>query len=350
MKQLQGFFLASGMLFLTLGTVDTQGVITNYVVNLDAPPELRWIKVVEDYKEIVKFAHSVIRSYVPENLIPLVEEIGADIDNYIKQPYATEMRGIAKALNCSLGDVVLVNLIYDISAFCTSIVSQDDHGQIWHSRNLDYDFGDMLRNITIHVDFNSQGQTVYSAITYAGYIGILSGQKPMAFSITVDERDQGSIFENILLAILDKKAVPMSFLVRDTLANQPDFESAIKHLSTTDTVSSVYFILAGVNPGEGAVITKERLETIDIWRLDPDQGRWFVVETNYDHWTTPPPSDDRRDPANKAMTRLGQQNINKVSLFAVMSVQPVLNNHTTYTVIMSPAQPQLMQAWIRNCS
>ncbi|KAL3881915.1 hypothetical protein ACJMK2_028302 [Sinanodonta woodiana] len=349
MKQLLGLFLACGILFLTLETVDAQGVINNYEVSLDVPPELRWTKVVEDYKEIVQFAHSVIRSYVPEDLIPLVEEIGADIDNYIKQPYAAEMRGIARALNCSLGDVVLVNLIYDISAFCTSIVSQDDHGQIWHSRNLDYDFGGMLRNITVHVDFVSEGQTVYSAITYAGYIGILSGQRPKAFSITVDERDQGSIFENILVAILDKKAVPMSFLVRDTLANEPDFESAINHLSKTDTVASVYFIIAGVNPGEGAVITKERLATIDIWRLDPANGRWFEVETNYDHWTTPPPDDDRRDPANKAMTRLGQSNINKPSLFAVMSVRPVLNNHTTYTVIMSPAQPQLMQAWIRNC-
>jgi len=32
------------------------------------------------------------------------------------------------------------------------------HGQIWHSRNLDYDFTDILRNITIAVDFQSGGQ------------------------------------------------------------------------------------------------------------------------------------------------------------------------------------------------
>ncbi|KAL3881917.1 hypothetical protein ACJMK2_028303 [Sinanodonta woodiana] len=323
--------------------------LKHYVVDLNTSPEERWDQVMLNYAVAASDMQRIIRTYVPKVLMPLVEKIGAAIDNYLQQPYAGELRGIAQALNCSLGDVVIANLIYDISAFCTSIVSQDDQGQIWHSRNLDYNFGDMLRNLTVHVEFVSQGQIVYSAITYAGYIGILTGQRPKDYSITVNQRSEGSILENILLALLDRKAVPTTFLVRDILANVPDFESAINHLSTTDTIAPVYFIIAGVNPGQGAVITKGRLETIDIWRLDPIHGRWFVLETNYDHWTTPPPWDDRRDAAIKAMNRLGQNNITVASLFDVMSVQPVLNSLTTYTVIMSPAQPDLMQAWIRHC-
>ena len=31
-------------------------------------------------------------------------------------------------------------------------------------------------------------QTVYSSITYAGYVGILTGQRPNVFTVTVDER------------------------------------------------------------------------------------------------------------------------------------------------------------------
>ena len=31
-------------------------------------------------------------------------------------------------------------------------------------------------------------KTVYSVVTYAGYVGVLSGQKPQGFTITVDER------------------------------------------------------------------------------------------------------------------------------------------------------------------
>ena len=42
--------------------------------------------------------------------------------------------------------------------FCTSIVAQDEKGQIWHARNLDYKFADILRNITIQVHFQRQGK------------------------------------------------------------------------------------------------------------------------------------------------------------------------------------------------
>lgn len=31
-------------------------------------------------------------------------------------------------------------------------------------------------------------QTVYSGITYVGYVGLVTGQRPNAFTITLDER------------------------------------------------------------------------------------------------------------------------------------------------------------------
>ena len=57
-----------------------------------------------------------LRQYIPKELIPLIEKIGADIEQYIPAPYAGEMRGIAKAVDAKIGDVVLANLIYDITA------------------------------------------------------------------------------------------------------------------------------------------------------------------------------------------------------------------------------------------
>nr|XP_014351031.1 PREDICTED: N-acylethanolamine-hydrolyzing acid amidase-like isoform X3 [Latimeria chalumnae] len=42
---------------------------------------------------------------------------------------------------------------------------------------------------------------------------------------------------------------------------------------------------------------------------------WYRVETNYDHWTTPPPFDDRRTPAIKALNIIRQENINLDTLF-----------------------------------
>ncbi|XP_052811050.1 N-acylethanolamine-hydrolyzing acid amidase-like [Mya arenaria] len=319
-----------------------------YVVNLDLPPTKRWQEVALDHKQIVPDVHKVLLEYVPEELVPYIDLIATDLDAYIDQPYADEMRGIANVLNVSLGEILLINVIYDLTAYCTSIVSQDQAGMIWHSRNLDYSFTDMLKNITIQVDYQRGGQTAYSSITYAGYVGILTGQRPNVFTVTVDERDQGIPLWNLIVALFDSDVVPVSFLVRDALDADKTFENAVSRFAYTPTAADAYFILAGVNKDEGAVVTKGRLAADDIWRLNSTNNRWYLVETNYDHWKPPPQADDRRDPAIKAMNAMGRPNISVQNLFNVMSTPPVLNKGTTYTVVMSAAKPSLMQAWIRD--
>jgi hypothetical protein len=95
----------------------------------------------------------------------------AKLDELIPQPFADELRGIAQVsesagkvmllrisrkseemtdgsfsvgwswLICTgvtLGKLVLMNLIYDLSAGCTSIVAQTSNGRMLHARNLDY--------------------------------------------------------------------------------------------------------------------------------------------------------------------------------------------------------------------
>ncbi|KAK3098609.1 hypothetical protein FSP39_021198 [Pinctada imbricata] len=326
-----------------------------YQINLDLPEEQRWTELMKNYAQIGPDAYNVIYSYVhslppplPNITIKVIEMVAADVDQYLPSPYAAEMRGIAKSLNIDLGLIVGMNILYDVTAFCTSIVMQDSKGVIWHARNLDYSYTDMLRNITVQVDFIQNNKTVYSGVTYAGYVGLLTGMRPKAFTITIDERDQGAWWENFLIGIIDRKAEPIGFLIRDVLANETTFESAVKRLSFTTTEASAYFIVGGVGKDEGVVITKGRIAPVDTWQLDTANGRWYEVETNYDHWGPVPKTDDRRDPANKKMVAMGQ-NVTVDNLFDVMSTVPVLNDDTTYTIIMSASQPDITKVWIRNC-
>ena len=99
---------------------------------------------------------------------------------------------------------------------------------------------------------------------------------------------------------------------------------------------------------QGAVITRDRAYALDIWKIDPLNGHWYVVETNYDHWKPPSPDDDRRDPAMMALNMTGRRNINAETLFQVLSTPPVLNPRTTYTTIMSAADPSLYYSVIRH--
>lgn len=42
-------------------------------------------------------------------------------------------------------------------------------------------------------------------------------------------------------------------------------------------------------------------------RIDLKLGRWYVLETNYDHWEEPLFLDDRRTPAMKCMNQTTQE-------------------------------------------
>jgi len=64
--------------------------------------------------------------------------------------------------------------------------------------------------------------------------------------------------------------------VRETLEKCPDYECAQEHLSFTPICSLVYYIVAGVNPGEGVSISRGRTEPEYLESLDVDNGSWYV--------------------------------------------------------------------------
>ena len=140
----------------------------------------------------------------------------------------------------------------------------------------------------------------------------------------------------------------ISFLIRDVFEKENSFQQAVDMFSTGPLIAPCYFIVGGTRPGEGVVITRGRWNAVDLWWLKPGQGRWYLVETNYDHWTSPPPADKRREVAEKAMNRTGRANINPVTLFKVLSTSPVLNKITMHMTIMSAAQPWLYTTVVRS--
>jgi len=289
-------------------------------------------------------------THIPPQILPLVNKVGEDVDNYIKAPFADEMRGISAAAGIGLGEILVMNFIYDLTAFCTSTVAQDSEGRIFHARNLDYSFPDYLRNITIEVEFMSQGKLSYKGTTYAGYVGLLTGMRPNAFTVTIDERDQGTWWENAL-EILNKYKLGLSFLIRDVLSTPgATFTQALQRYSDTPLIAPVYIILGGMAAGEGAIITRNQTHAVDVWMLwkgDLPNNFWRL-ETNYDHWKPVPPTDDRRTPGNNAMQAMGNTHITKEALYGVMSTPKVYNTATTYTTIMSAQDPGMYQTWVRH--
>jgi acid ceramidase len=207
---------------------------------------------------------------------------------------------------------------------------------------------DALRPLLRTVNFQRGGQTVYSSIHYLGYVGLLTGVKKGAFTITVDTRFDDNYDQYLFdwLENLDDTAHFLSFLTRDTMEQEPDFDHAIARFNSTLMVGPSYVIVGGVSPGEGMVITNAPNTTtaFNQWPLSEGEPRnstetpWYLLQTNYDNWVQPPFFDDRRNPALDCMNQLGPDKISKETLYNVLHAHPSRNKLTTYTSLMNCAE------------
>eukprot|EP01087_Luapelamoeba_hula_P015950 TRINITY_DN4844_c0_g1_i1.p1 TRINITY_DN4844_c0_g1~~TRINITY_DN4844_c0_g1_i1.p1 ORF type:complete len:360 (-),score=53.98 TRINITY_DN4844_c0_g1_i1:89-1168(-) len=306
-------------------------------VNLDLPPTQRWPwhEMLPIYNTSVHQALALIGEFIPVELQGPLETLAADLLPMFGE-YAGEISSAAAVGNIPVGQVSLLNVIYELEAGCTSIVSALPNGTVLHGRNLDFALAPALRQLTIQVEFYRNNSLLYKGTTYVGYVGLLTGLRPGAFAITADERYTGILIENLLEALFVPGTTAAPFLIRDTLQDVDNFDKAVQVLSTRSLAAPIYLIVSGVGPNEGVVITRDRMWAADIWRLDPASGRWFEVETNYDHWL--PAGDDRRKVANAQMTSIGRSGMSLGMMFSkVLSMPPVINNLTTYTTMINAA-------------
>ncbi|XP_072920074.1 N-acylethanolamine-hydrolyzing acid amidase-like isoform X3 [Hemitrygon akajei] len=298
-------------------------------VSLDVTPSQRWEPVLRKYDaaQLRNYTQQIVSSVVPKWVTNVINWLAPILKYLLPEPYRGEIEGICKFLGVNLGEGLLINLAYEASGYCTSIVAEDSAGKIYHGRNMDYAFTDILTAITVDVQFVSSGQIVYTGTTFLGFVGLWTGQKPNKFSITANERAKGMGW-NIAIASFLKRNRSPSWVIRDTLREAVDFQAALQKLSYSPITANVYFILGGVKLNEGVIITREPERPIDVWPLKSTKGQWYRVATNYDHWRPPPPWDDRRTPAICVPNATTQKNINLNTIFKVLSIHPVLNNYS----------------------
>lgn len=345
--------------------------IPTYVINLDLPPEERWSELMRDKKEkaleLLQDIKNYSASFFHGKLFKLIDIYLPKMAKTLPEPYLSELQGIAKVTNLPLGEITLYNIFYEVFSVCTSIIAQGADGRLFHARNLDFGLflgwdvknhtwltTEALRPLVVELDFQRNNQTVFKSVNFAGYIGVLTGMKPNRFTLTLDERfslDGG--FVGIIRWLMgDRTANWSGFLMRDVLDKAPGYPEALSILTTSKLLAPVYFILGGNVSEQGAVITRGRNDA-DVWFMGrgsvSQTSTWYLVETNYDHWSTPPFYDDRRTPAIHCLDAVGRQNITIPAIFNVLSTRPVLNKLTAYTTLMELSTGQF-DTWLRFCT
>ena len=366
-------------------------IAPTYVVDLDAPPDARWAEIAKEYSAAMKPAIEYLRTNAGKGslLYGLVTDLIAAVTapgGSWNAERTAEMQGFADSAGYELFDIQAANLFYEYEPghflrsagattaeaaaltngwkWCTSIVAQHANGSIFHARNQDYSLPG-LTNITITVVFRKGGEDLWVGTTFSGYLGAPTGLRYAAggvggWSVNADSRFTVSGLdpaEGVAAAKKGGKAV--GFMIRDAMESCATFDEAVAWFNTTETIGPSYYTMAGVNPSEGAVVSRKRdgpdnshkskaaPQGEGIWSLNDGTeapAQWFRVETNFDHWS--PITDGRRAPANAHMKALGDTGVTLDKMFDLLSIKPVLAPDTVYTTVMWPAQ-SLFQSIIR---
>jgi len=332
-------------------------------VDLDLPAQQRWSFLASDpafqnYKEEV---NAYLEKYVPSALLPLVDSITKSLTGAFYSDYAAEMRSIAGALKLSLGEVVLVNLIYQLEdlgtscsqvnttgpcgpGLCTGLVADGSSG-VWQGRNLDWNLDARLLPYVVEVDYKSRNLTVFSAVQVVGMIGVLHGVSLGNFSVQLNARDQGgSALLNLLEELLLGGKSP-THVLRRALEQSRGFTAAEQFLLSERLANPAYFILAGAGDGEGAILTRGRTFG-NSWRLHEKNAKdvhqinqqpdWLRLQTNYDSWTAVPDYDNRRAPGVNNTEKFCKDEVSEDTVWSVMTTWPTKNHHTDITSVMCP--------------
>ncbi|GAU92270.1 hypothetical protein RvY_04371 [Ramazzottius varieornatus] len=366
----RGFWLSLRMAIANTDCVEK--VAPKYNVSLDVEPRLRWRHVVADYPYLNITTYGMLNvfnffadgSFYPfnGNFSPDRKRIVEDYLNRLPLDLRQELEGIAEFSNVSKEFITMANIVYEIVTFCTSIVASDINGKPIHGRNLDFRGTPLLRDETIHVDFvrkiNGVQQIVYSAVTVAGSISLMTAQKPGVFTYSLNRRitKTGHGMEDATLnfdVFRNTSSTVLLSMVRQALETATTYEGAVEQFSRAWLPSPCYLIIGGTRENEGVILTRDRDRPVDVHPIDVRQGRWYVAQTNTDRWL---PFDNKTDPfsaqnrleiAERALNRTTRRNINFKTMFDVIGTNAVYNHATVFSTVMSASNPSAMETRIR---
>jgi len=226
--------------------------------------------VAEHKEAFVEAINEVLNNKAIKAFVPFFKKlVGSEFEarRLFGDEQYREGKGVAKAMGVDFADVALVGAFYDLFAdggsplfqnkACTGVVAQSSTGEIFHGRNLDYPFKGALSKIVLAVDFQRNGTTLFSAVTFGPNPTFNTAVKYGVISVTHNERDTSNILENMWDVLIRGRLATFA-AIRQSMETIDSFVDAVEFFSTVKLPAASYFILGGTKAGEGAVITRGR--------------------------------------------------------------------------------------------
>lgn len=340
--------------------------VPKYIINLDLPPEKRWIYIIKQYREqilcVYKKMDKMLASVTGSFGLWITQKT---INLFGNKPlYYYELKSIANELNIPVNKIIIMQLCYECFSACTSIIidDKDKLSHPLHIRTMDWD-DTFLRPLTINVKFVKNGNLLFEGTTWVGYVGILTGVRPNVGSVSINYRrtKDGNIWHNIWNTL--RFNYPVGYLVRECLTICPDYKLLKHNLEQTIIIAPCYIVLTGTISGSGLIIVRDR-KKYDSY---PINNKKYICQTNID------PKNLNIDNDQNIMMSIERTHLALIKCDSLLNVldhesehtiinpegiirhfldYPILNNETIYANVMSPSGPNhstyINACWIVN--
>ena len=272
----------------------------------------------------------------------LVQEIRSFL-----QPYSTMMTGIrlalflapksaifhydeieyfSKAIGLEFHEILVMQLIYELSSACTTGVMSTPHGPLFF-RTMDWEM-DFLKRLTIGLDLTRGGRPVGRVLTWVGYVGYLTAMTD-SYNIAINYRrtqdlSVSSILNNLYRIIT--RRWPVGYLVREIIDREMSASAAKMTLQESQLVTPCYITLHCKDQSiDSVVITRDPQGSADVRTTD-------LVQCNVDH--------DKEEPnilyslERRSTFRRIERGITPLDsldeIVKPLTIFPIVNDHTIY--------------------
>lgn len=171
-----------------------------------------------------------------------ISGIAATQKKYVPPRFHDELRGLAEGSGVPLQDAIVANFIpemFHCSGFALSGSATKD-GTLYHGRVLDYGCDWRLQDHAVLVVAEPEGKVPFVNVTYAGFIGSVTGMN--AEKVSVGEMGGRGLGH--------WEGVPMAFLVRMALEEAHTLEEAVAVFRDHPRTCEYYYVVADGKTGQ----------------------------------------------------------------------------------------------------
>ncbi|MDB5313151.1 MAG: acyl-coenzyme A:6-aminopenicillanic acid acyl-transferase [Gemmataceae bacterium] len=225
--------------------------VPTYSIDLGSAEAERWAEVISCETTV---ASALVREAGAEfERVPeLLRWVFARLYQAVGGLYRGEIASWADALGVSPGTATILNCAYELSHLrwprlfgCTAGVRWVDGLGMVHVRTLDWPLPSM--GAGTRVFRFRRGAREFVSVGVPGYVGVLSGMVPRAYSVTINWAPP---------AAFPSFEFGPGFLLRDTLETCDTYDAAVERLTRTPLSTSVFFTVCGTEKDQACVVER----------------------------------------------------------------------------------------------